>query len=671
MARVIPTALVALRRPGWIPLVLAISASTAGAAQQCRLAQFPPIPVTMLDWRPTIAAELNGHQTRLLVDTGAFFDALSPAEVAEFKLPLSSAPYGMRILGGLGNLVPKVATVKTLQVGPLSFPSNTIFLVGANDIGNGIAGVLGENVYRFLDVEFDFGNGVMRFFRSTDCGGQLLAYWTTATGQSVSIIHLEPRTDYRPHLLGTVRVNGYRINAIFDTGAPSSVLSLSAAKVVGVAPGSAGVAAVGTSGGLWSAPVGEIQLGDNETIEHTRILVEDSDFAFGPGAWMFIGADFFLSHRVYLASSQSKLYFTYNGGPVFDLDPTRAAQNQSRAVGNAPQAHAASQAPSSIPSAKPSPDVPVATPPDAAGLTRRGLAYADRLQFQQAIADLTQACRLAPHDADCRYERGVVYWRDGQTDLALQDFDAAIKLNPDSYGARLWRAEASLGWQPGRKPEPDTDEAPRIEWSSIDRPASKQMRQLTKGGAKPDPKIGEEARADLDAVDRLAPPEADLRLTLGRIYEDVGRYAQAIHQYDLWIASHPQDDRLAVALTWRCGSRAQSNTNLGQALEDCNRAYDLMGISFWSSKPRWPAAWIAPLLSTRSVIDLRQDNPKRVIADDDTAIKLVPTDAFAFYARGLAELRAGSRSRGESDLATARKLQPGIGDRYAGMGLAP
>ena len=34
---------------------------------------------------------------------------------------------------------------------------------------------------------------------------------------------------------------------------------------------------------------------------------------------MLLGADFFLSHRVYVANSQDKLYFTYNGGPPFDV----------------------------------------------------------------------------------------------------------------------------------------------------------------------------------------------------------------------------------------------------------------------------------------------------------------------------------------------------------------
>jgi len=45
---------------------------------------------------------------------------------------------------------------------------------------------------------------------------------------------------------------------------------------------------------------------------------------------MLIGADFFLSHRVYVASSQNRLYFTYNGGPVFDLSPAREPEDALR-----------------------------------------------------------------------------------------------------------------------------------------------------------------------------------------------------------------------------------------------------------------------------------------------------------------------------------------------------
>jgi hypothetical protein len=38
---------------------------------------------------------------------------------------------------------------------------------------------------------------------------------------------------------------------------------------------------------------------------------------------ILLGFDFVRAHRIYIARGQSKLYFTYNGGPIFDV---RAAE---------------------------------------------------------------------------------------------------------------------------------------------------------------------------------------------------------------------------------------------------------------------------------------------------------------------------------------------------------
>ena len=52
---------------------------------------------------------------------------------------------------------------------------------------------------------------------------------------------------------------------------------------------------------------------------------------------MVIGADFFMAHRVYVARSQKKIYFTYKSGPIFqhvtlpaDAAPGEAGTDKSR-----------------------------------------------------------------------------------------------------------------------------------------------------------------------------------------------------------------------------------------------------------------------------------------------------------------------------------------------------
>jgi predicted aspartyl protease len=109
---------------------------------------------------------------------------------------------------------------------------------------------------------------------------------------------------------------------LFDTGAPRSVLTLDAARRAGITPTSAGVVSGGEwrgigpgSGQTWIAPFASFKIGDEEVRNtHLRIGAEQLN-----GVDMLLGADFFLSHRIYVATGQRKLYFTYNGGPVFDL----------------------------------------------------------------------------------------------------------------------------------------------------------------------------------------------------------------------------------------------------------------------------------------------------------------------------------------------------------------
>lgn len=117
------------RRFGWIPVLAALSFSTASAAA-CKLLETPPIPVTLQGLRPTIVARINGVKARFIVDTGAFYSLLSPAAAAEYKLPLrntvsddsvwglanggqdDSSELSVRGFGG-GEAAVQVATVKS------------------------------------------------------------------------------------------------------------------------------------------------------------------------------------------------------------------------------------------------------------------------------------------------------------------------------------------------------------------------------------------------------------------------------------------------------------------------------------------------------------------------------------------------------------------------------
>ncbi|MGH8289897.1 MAG: tetratricopeptide repeat protein [Steroidobacteraceae bacterium] len=423
--------------------------------------------------------------------------------------------------------------------------------------------------------------------------------------------------------MGTLK--GHRITVLFDTGAPRSILSLDAAKRAGITTRSAGVTFLGVGTGIgngpvrmWSAPVETFQIGD-EKIEHTHLLIGDVAPERGLEAWdMLLGEDFFLSHRIYVAYSQRRLYFTYNGGPVFNL--------------NVPPAPAGA--------AKPAMTADADAPTDADGFRRRGMAYASRREFALALADLTQACELAPRDADAHYDRGVIYAQERQLKSALQDFDAAVTLQPGDIDAHLARAE--LLWS-----QPDADSA------------------ATQA----------EIESDLDTVRQLAAPAANLRLTLADLYSRVGNYAAGIDQVEQWLEHHPLENDQAEGLNERCWLRAMGDRDLHGALEDCDRALALRPYAPQTTESRIRApleTWTDPdVLDSRALVYLRLGRAKDAIRDYDSALERNSRMSTSLYGRGLAELRLGEQAKGEADLAAARKLDSGVARLFAGMGLTP
>ncbi|MGB6487090.1 MAG: aspartyl protease family protein [Steroidobacteraceae bacterium] len=591
---------------GWIPVLFAASLSTAGAASRCQLAMTPPLLVAMENLRPVIATNINGVEARFIVDTGSFFDFLSPVAAAEFKLPLNDAPPGYYVSGIGGSFVPKIATAKTFSVAGIS-GHDAEFLVGNNAFGGDIAGILGQNIFRIADVEFDFANGVLRFVKPQHCGDDVLAYW--ANTQPIAVVRVDWTSAQRPHLIAKAAVNGRDIHVLFDTGSWRSILSLDAARRAGITPDSPGVVPAGATIGLgskpvrvWAAPIEKFAIG-GETIEHTHLLIGDIGL---DNADMLLGSDFFLAHHIYVAYSQDKVYFTYNGGPVFDVSALPPVQADAP-VGNTPAAGA---------------PVTSNAPTDAAGFMRRGMADASRGELPQAISDLTQACTLEPADAGCHYQRGLAYWRSSQPQLALADFTAAIQRQPADFDAHLARAQLEMVRQP------DT------------------------------------AESDLDAVDRIAPQQADLRLQLARLYGVAGEYAGAVHQYDLWIEYHPDDVNLSYALANRCGSEAEANVDVDRALDDCNTALQLIRKSGIAQES-------AITISNRGLVYLRQGRLDDALADFHDALELRGQFPLARYALGLVERKKGLTAQGQTDLTAAERLDPKIAGLFASIGLKP
>ncbi len=396
---------------------------------------------------------------------------------------------------------------------------------------------------------------------------------------------------------------------IFDTGAPTSVLTLKAAARAGIKPDSPGVVIAGATAGFgkgtvasYVAPFSSFKIGEEE-VRNTRLRIADVDLGYSD---MLIGADFFLSHRIYVANSQRKLYFTYNGGPVFNLDGAKYPKSAAEAAADA--------SPKEPPVAGGGGD-------DAAEYSRRGMAFAARRDFDQAVAALTRACELAPDHPEYLYQRGMVYWQMQQAAPAMADFDRTLKLKPDDLPGLLARAQLLL-----------------------------QQREPLLAGA------------DLDAADAIASKEADVRYSIAQTYERADLLGPAIRQYDLWIKFHAEDVRLPEALNSRCWARALRDLDLALALDDCNAALKRAAKS---------GPFYAKVADSRGLVRLRLGDYDKSIGDYDESLKLNPKNAWSLYGRGIAKLRKQKTQEGEADIAKAAAIWPQVAEEFKRRGISP
>ncbi len=456
---------------------------------------------------------------------GAFFSMISPASAQALNLPQTLAPTGFLVNGVGGTSQPMIATVRDFGLGG-GVVNNMEFLVVGSSFGEAV-GLMGQNILAFVDLELDLGGGAIRMIRAENCKDEARVYWMKP-GEKFSSLAITPITKFESHIVGTAYLNGKKIRVLFDTGAASSVLSLRAAERAGVKVTSPGVVqSINMRGNgsrvlpTWVAPFASFRIGAEE-IRDTRLRIADIDLK---EIDMLLGADFFLSHRVYVAYSANKLLFTYRGGPVFDLG-----------LGSSPESIDA-------------PGEEVADtrePVDAQGYSRRGSVYAARRDLPRAIADLTRAIELAPREASISTSAAGSTWIPGSRCRQLPTW-----IRPSASGTIIFR-------------------------QGVARAGLKLSRLEATGNGRMD-----EIVAEIDAAGALATRESDIHFELGNLYAATGTQDKAVAEFDQWLGSHRDDSRAPDARALACRARAVIGLELDKALSDCNRAVqDRPGVPF-------------------------------------------------------------------------------------------
>lgn len=594
------------------PLTLALVAVTGPLrAAECKVGIMADMPVTLEEGRrASVPVTINGHKTRFWLDSGAFFSIMPKAKAIELELTTKPVPaVGFYITGIGGKQQVDYTTIKSFGLVDSAL-TNVDFLVGATDVGNGL---IGANIIGMRDTEFDLAHGSVKLINVTGCSDKALAYWVKP-GQTYFGVEMDRQPAFGPRDTSfrlPVLINGVRISAELDTGAPTSLISSRAAARAHIDLNGPDVKPVSGMGGFgrhfekgWTAPVASVSIGQ-ESVLNTHVDVIDGPITASPnGPDMLLGADFILAHRIFVARSQGHIYFTYAGGPPFLAVPPSRRNDKAEPMALPPGSVRIEAQDDAV------------EPTTADGFARRAAYRFGRHDNAGALADWTSAIALAPDTAAYYRERGRTHAANGEGALAKADVERALALDPTDSELLLLRA-------------------------------AERMRANDRAGA----------LADVDAAAATIPATSLDRVRAAQLMTELGEGARAVTMLDPIIAAHPTDARLGSLLNARCWARALAGKDLDAAAADCSAAIRRDGQK-------------AAYLDSRGTVWFRKGDMAKALADFDAALKVEPRQPHSLYMRSLVHARQGDAAAAKADRDAAIAIRPAIAERIEAQGLA-
>ncbi len=277
------------------------------------MAQFP---ATVVGSQALVVAQIDGANAPVFLDTGAKFNLLTYDAAARLHLKWRTVRTRLPF-SGVGGAADTLLALATADVGMGAARIKSAEFIVTSLPKGPAAGFIGLDILAHYDLDYDLPGRVIKLMQPSGCDGVPLAYW--ARTRPYSAVKFD-NAGGSPTVTGYV--NGVEIRLSFDTGASTTILDTAAASRAGVTSQSAGATPGGDVYGVgghsvktWLVPVRSVKIGDEE-IRNSRLRIGKLSL---PQLDMVLGTDFFLSHHVYVANSQGSIYFTYDGGPVFDL----------------------------------------------------------------------------------------------------------------------------------------------------------------------------------------------------------------------------------------------------------------------------------------------------------------------------------------------------------------
>lgn len=277
---------------------------------QCKLITSGDMPILNSAGSPIVRAVINGHPVALIVDSGAQ-DSVIGKSYAE-TLGLENSGAGLVTHGVGGSDYGQVEIIRTLDLGSSKAKNVGVVVTGVFDGSVAhlpVVGLFGRDFLGNYDMLVDMPRHRVRLVDVEDC--------STPTPSWAGRIHTvrvgHPYGDNHRTTLD-IRLNGHPAEASLDTGAGTTLISVSAAHDAGVTQAMLNVDRVSTGYGVTHDPVriyhhrfATLQVGD---LVFTNVVLSVASGI--PDGGSLLGADMLRHYRIWLPRVGSKMYVQHD-----------------------------------------------------------------------------------------------------------------------------------------------------------------------------------------------------------------------------------------------------------------------------------------------------------------------------------------------------------------------
>ena len=287
--------------------------------------------------RALVPVSINGTPKFFLLDTGGAVSHIGRDAAQELGLTLRDS--SVKMLDLYGNASTKMVRLDKFTLGRLTGEDIYLQIAPNPDFGKSspYVGLFAPDLMGYFDAEIDFSAYKMNYFSADHCPGRVV-YWPHAA------LAVVPMTFRDNHIRLPVTVDGRKMMAIIDTGAPNTAMMAAAARRLDVSPETPGnVPLKNRAPGTYERVFSTLDF-DGVAVKNPRIVIVpdligtkdpnnsvrlDSrakrvdDIEGRPD--LLIGMNILKKLRIYIAFDEKRLYITEASTPAKMPDTGAAA----------------------------------------------------------------------------------------------------------------------------------------------------------------------------------------------------------------------------------------------------------------------------------------------------------------------------------------------------------